>query len=123
MRNYQQEIPNFGDVFLAELETSENIQGGFRPVLISQNNRGNKYSPTVEVIPMSSRTTKATHMPTHVIVEANQINGLPKDSVVLAEQTTTIHKKRLKRKLGKLGRVEMIDVGRARAIQSPFPNS
>ena len=123
MRNYQRTIPNFGDVFLAELETSENIQGGFRPVVISQNNMGNTYSNTIEVIPMTSKVTNAAYMPTHVRVEADQENGLLKDSVVLTEQTTTVHQKRLRRRLGKLSRADLIGIGKAREIQSPFPKS
>jgi len=113
----------FGDIFFAELSADENIQGGTRPVVIVQNNIGNSHSPTVEILPMSSQISKAMYMPTHVIVPADYENGLVKDSVVLAEQVTTINKKRLKRKIGSLRHEYLVKIGRARNIQSPFPIS
>lgn len=75
-------------------------QGGIRPVMIVQNDIGNKYSPTVIVVPFTSQITKAK-LPTHVEVEAGQF-GLTKDSVVLCEQIRTVDKSRLKEKLGEV---------------------
>ena len=73
-------------------------QGGVRPVMIIQNNVGNKYSPTVIVAAITSQINKAK-MPTHIEIDA-QGYGLSKDSVVLLEQVRTLDKKRLKEKIG-----------------------
>lgn len=113
-------ICKFGDIYLANLRGDTNIQGGVRPVLIVQNNVGNMYSSTVEVIPMSSKTEKARHLPTHVVVKMSTGNRLQADSLVLTEQTVTIHKERLIRYIGKMGWTDMAAIGKARMIQSPF---
>ena len=73
-------------------------QGGVRPVLIIQNDIGNKFSPTVIATAITSQINKAK-MPTHIELDAKSY-GLPKDSVILAEQIRTIDKKRLKEKIG-----------------------
>ena len=89
-----------GDIFYADLSPivgSE--QGGIRPVLIVQNDIGNKYSPTVIVSAITSQINKAK-LPTHVEIRAENF-GLVKDSVVLLEQVRTIDKKRLREKVGR----------------------
>lgn len=89
-----------GDVFYADLDPiigSE--QGGIRPVLVVQNNIGNKYSPTLVVLPISS--AKKAHLPTHIRICGSKM--LPKNSVVLAEQIRTIDRNRLKSYVGSLG--------------------
>lgn len=88
-----------GDIYYADLSpVIGSEQGGVRPVLIIQNDVGNKYSPTVIVSAITSQINKAK-LPTHV--EINAIDyGLPKDSVVLLEQIRTIDKKRLREKIG-----------------------
>jgi len=73
-------------------------QGGIRPVLVVQNDVGNKYSPTVIVAAITSKINKAK-MPTHIEIEGEK-HGLTKDSVILAEQIRTIDKRRLKEKIG-----------------------
>ena len=73
--------PNFGDIYYAKLSGGEHIQHGIRPVVIAQNNIGNQYSPTVEVIPMSSNIMKARYMPTHVLIHPNDTNHLTRASV------------------------------------------
>ena len=73
-------------------------QGGYRPVLILQNNKGNKYSTTVIVAPISSRITK-NDLPTHVLIETD---FLEKKSVILLEQIRTIDKKRIDERVGVL---------------------
>ena len=86
-----------GDVFYADLDPiigSE--QGGIRPVLVVQNNVGNKYSPTVIVLPISS--AKKTNMPTHIRIYGTKM--LPKDSVIMAEQIRTIDRNRLQNYVG-----------------------
>ena len=88
-----------GDIFYADLSpVVGSEQGGVRPVLVVQNDVGNKYSPTVIVAAITSRINKAK-MPTHIEIKGEEY-GLSKDSVVLLEQIRTIDKKRLKEKIG-----------------------
>ena len=83
-------------------------QGGIRPVLIIQNDIGNKYSPTVIVAAITSQINKAK-LPTHIEISANEY-GLNKDSVILLEQIRTIDKKRLREKIGCLDKNMMLKV-------------
>ena len=84
-----------GDMFYADLSpVVGSEQGGIRPVLIIQNDTGNKYSPTVIAAAITSQTGK-NKLPTHIEIGSNE-NGLKSDSVVLTEQIRTIDKKRLK---------------------------
>jgi mRNA interferase MazF len=88
-----------GDIIYADLSpVIGSEQGGLRPVLIVQNDIGNKYSPTVIVAAITSQINKAK-LPTHIEISAEEY-GLTKDSVVLLEQVRTIDKKRLKEKVG-----------------------
>ena len=90
-----------GDIYYADLSpVIGSEQGGLRPVLIVQNDVGNKYSPTVIAAAITSKMSKAK-LPTHIDVFANQV-GLAKDSVILLEQIRTIDKQRLKEKMGHL---------------------
>lgn len=87
-----------GDIFYADLRpVIGSEQGGIRPVLIVQNDTGNKHSPTVIVAAITSRMNKAK-LPTHVEITADQY-GVVKDSVILLEQVRTIDKSRLKEKV------------------------
>lgn len=112
--------PRFGDIFVADLLGDEHVQSGKRPVVIAQNDVGNRFSTTVEVIPMSSRVNKAKYMPTHVLVHPSSDNGLSTASIVLAEQAVTIPKKRLTQFLGTLDLSTLKLIGQARRTQSPF---
>ena len=88
-----------GDIYYADLSpVVGSEQGGIRPVVVVQNDVGNKYSPTVIAAAITSKINKAK-MPTHIAINAEQF-GLPKDSVVLTEQIRTIDKKRLKERIG-----------------------
>ncbi len=88
-----------GDIFYADLSpVVGSEQGGIRPVLIIQNNIGNKYSPTVIVAAITSQINK-NKMPTHVEMDGAKY-GLAKNSVVLLEQVRTLDKKRLREKIG-----------------------
>ena len=88
-----------GDMFYADLSpVIGSEQGGIRPVLIIQNDTGNKYSPTVIAAAITSQTGK-NKLPTHIEIGSDS-NGLKSDSVVLAEQIRTIDKSRLKEKIG-----------------------
>ena len=90
-----------GDLYYADLSpVVGSEQGGVRPVLIVQNNVGNKYSPTIIAAAITSQLEKAK-LPTHIMLEAGKY-GLPKDSVVLLEQIRTLDKRRLKEKIGEL---------------------
>ena len=88
-----------GDMFYADLSpVVGSEQGGIRPVLIIQNDMGNKYSPTVIAAAITSQMNK-TKLPTHIEINSENC-GLKNDSVVLAEQIRTIDKSRLKEKIG-----------------------
>ena len=88
-----------GDLFYADLSpVVGSEQGGIRPVLVVQNDVGNKYSPTIIAAAVTSQINKAK-MPTHIEISAKKY-GLVKDSVILMEQIRTIDKKRLKEKIG-----------------------
>ncbi|MBR7082416.1 MAG: type II toxin-antitoxin system PemK/MazF family toxin [Clostridia bacterium] len=88
-----------GDIFYADLSpVVGSEQGGLRPVLIVQNDVGNKYSPTVIAAAITSQMTK-TRLPTHIDVYAENF-GLSRDSVILLEQIRTIDKRRLREKMG-----------------------
>lgn len=101
-----------GDVFFANLSpVVGSEQGGSRPVLVIQNNIGNKYSPTVIVAAITSRITKP-RMVTHVALEAKK-TGLERDSVVLLEQIRTIDKQRLTDRVTHLDSQVMHDVDEA----------
>ena len=87
-----------GDIYYADLRpVVGSEQGGVRPVLIVQNDMGNRYSPTVICAAITSKMNKAK-MPTHVALEADKY-GIVKDSVILLEQVRTIDKSRLKEKV------------------------
>jgi len=104
-----------GDIFYADLSpVIGSEQGGIRPVLIIQNDIGNKYSPTVIIAAITSQINKAK-MPTHIELSNNEY-GLSKDSVILAEQVRTIDKKRLKEKIGHLDDSLMIQIDLALKI-------
>ena len=104
-----------GDIFYADLSTvvgSE--QGGVRPVLIVQNDTGNRHSPTVIAAAITSQTGKA-RLPTHISLAAMSC-GLPKDSVVLLEQIRTLDKRRLREHMGRVDETMMKQVDTAIAV-------
>jgi mRNA interferase MazF len=104
-----------GDIFYADLSPivgSE--QGGIRPVLVVQNDVGNKYSPTVIVVAITAQIDKAK-LPTHIEVNSGEYS-LEKDSVILTEQIRTIDKKRLKDKIAHLDQDIMERVNEALLI-------
>ena len=104
-----------GDIFYADLSpVVGSEQGGTRPVLIVQNNTGNKHSPTVIAAAITSQTGKAK-LPTHINLPGPDV-GLTKDSVVLLEQIRTIDKKRLREHMGSLDEKLMNQVDAAIAV-------
>ena len=104
-----------GEIYYADLSPVIGAeQGGIRPVLIIQNDVGNKYSPTVIAAAITSQHNK-TKLPTHISVDADNC-GLAKDSIVLLEQVRTIDKKRLKEKMGCLDNDSMGMVAKALSV-------
>ena len=88
-----------GDIYYADLSpVVGSEQGGVRPIIIIQNDVGNKYSPTIIAAAVTSQINKAK-LPTHIEISADDY-GLPKNSVILLEQIRTIDKRRLKEKIG-----------------------
>lgn len=101
-----------GDLYYADLSpVVGSEQGGVRPVIVIQNDIGNKYSPTIIVVPVTSQTNKAK-LPTHVKLSGSKF-GLPKNSVALLEQLRTIDKKRLRDKIGCFDSSIMIKIDEA----------
>ena len=104
-----------GEIYYADLSpVVGSEQGGIRPVLIVQNDVGNKHSPTVIAAAITSQRDK-NHLPTHIEVQADKC-GLAKDSIVLLEQIRTIDKKRLRDKMGELDLRSMNKVNTALSI-------
>lgn len=104
-----------GDMYYADLSpVVGSEQGGIRPVLIIQNNVGNKYSPTVIAAAITSQTSKS-RLPTHINIDSSDF-GLMKNSVILTEQIRTIDKSRLKEKIGQVDEQTMIQVNSALGI-------
>ena len=104
-----------GDIYYADLSpVVGSEQGGVRPVLIVQNDTGNRHSPTVIAAAITSQMGKAK-LPTHIEVAA-QCCGLPKDSVILLEQIRTLDKRRLREHMGKLDETMMKQVDGAIAV-------
>ena len=104
-----------GDIFYADLSpVIGSEQGGIRPVLVVQNDVGNKYSPTVIAAAITSKINKAK-LPTPIEIDAKEY-GLSRDSVILLEQVRTIDKQRLREKIGRLNEMEMDKVNEAISI-------
>lgn len=104
-----------GDIFYADLSpVIGSEQGGMRPVLVVQNNIGNKYSPTVIVAAITTKIQKPK-MPTHVGINVQE-DGVSKNSVILLEQLRTIDKHRLHKHLSHLTELRMLEVNHALLI-------
>lgn len=104
-----------GDIYYADLSpVVGSEQGGVRPVLIVQNDIGNKYSPTIIAAAITSQINKAK-LPTHIEINAEEY-GLTRDSVILLEQVRTIDKRRLRDKIGRLDDELMSKVNEAISI-------
>ena len=104
-----------GDIYYADLRpVIGSEQGGIRPVLIIQNDVGNKHSPTVICAAITSKMNKAK-LPTHIALSAPD-HGLPRDSVVLLEQVRTLDKRRLRERMGRVDSAVMEKVDAAIAV-------
>ncbi len=108
-----------GELYYADLSpVVGSEQGGVRPVLIVQNDVGNKYSPTVIAAAVTSKINKAK-LPTHIELPSSSY-GLQRDSVILLEQIRTLDKRRLKERIGELNDVTMNQVDKAILISLGF---
>lgn len=104
-----------GEIYYADLSpVVGSEQGGIRPVLIVQNDVGNRHSPTVIAAAITSQRDK-THLPTHIEIDSASC-GLAKDSIVLLEQIRTLDKKRLKERMGALDSTSMGKIDTALSI-------
>ena len=111
-----------GDIYYADLSpVVGSEQGGIRPVLIVQNDTGNKHSPTVIAAAITSQTGKA-RLPTHINIPGHSV-GLSKDSVILLEQIRTIDKRRLREHMGHLSENQMALVDTAIAVSFGLGNN
>ena len=105
-----------GDIFYADLSpVVGSEQGGTRPVLIVQNDTGNRYSPTVIAAAITSQTGKA-RLPTHIDLPVNESCGLSRNSIILLEQVRTLDKKRLRERMGRVDGAVMEKVDAAIAV-------
>ena len=110
-----------GDIYYADLSpVVGSEQGGVRPVLIVQNEIGNRHSPTVIAAAITSRTGKAK-LPTHIELPG-QSSGLPRDSIILLEQVRTLDKKRLRERMGHVEEQVMEKVDTAIAVSFGLPH-
>ena len=108
-----------GDLYYADLSpVVGSEQGGIRPVLVVQNDVGNKYSPTVIAAAVTSKINKAK-LPTHIELPSESY-GLARDSVILLEQIRTLDKRRLKERIGELNELTMSKVDKAILISLGF---
>ena len=111
-----------GDIFYADLSpVVGSEQGGVRPVLIIQNDTGNRYSPTVIAAAITSQTGKA-RLPTHIELPVQQECGLTRDSVVLLEQVRTLDKRRLRERMGRVDDQVMEKIDTAIAVSFGLPH-
>ena len=101
-----------GEIYFADLDPHYGSeQGGKRPVIVIQNNTGNKFAPTVIVAAVTSKVSKKPNQPTHVLIDRNPAFSRP--SMVLLEQIKTIDKRRVKKYLGRMTRQQMDEIGEA----------
>ncbi|MCI8368075.1 MAG: type II toxin-antitoxin system PemK/MazF family toxin [Clostridia bacterium] len=108
-----------GELYYADLSpVVGSEQGGVRPVLVVQNDVGNKYSPTIIAAAVTSKINKAK-LPTHIELPIGDF-GLQKDSVILLEQIRTLDKRRLKERIGELPEITMSKVDKAILISLGF---
>ena len=111
-----------GEIYYADLSpVVGSEQGGVRPVLIIQNDTGNRYSPTVIAAAITSQTGKA-RLPTHIDLPVQQECGLSRDSVVLLEQVRTLDKRRLRERMGRVDDQVMEKIDTAIAVSFGLPH-
>ncbi|MCD7757915.1 MAG: type II toxin-antitoxin system PemK/MazF family toxin [Clostridiales bacterium] len=110
-----------GDVYLADCGAWRgSIQGGIRPVVVMQNNTGNRYSPTLSVVKLTSKVNKKPNQPTHYTLE--NVRGIPYPSQVLAEQPATINKSDIIRYMAHLSDKHMEAISRCLEVELGLTN-
>ena len=108
-----------GDILYADLgvQTTGSMQGGMRPVVVVSNNRANKHSLVLTVVPLSSRIYKKRHLPTHVFVSAYRASGLSQHSIALCEQVTALEFGRIIELLGSVDEDMLEHITKAVQVQ------
>ena len=108
-----------GDIIYADFSCYRNssIQAGLRPAVVISNNRANEHSPVITVVPLSSQTSKKIYLPTHVAIQKNSDNLLPKDSIFLGEQVGTLDVNRIIAQAGSIDKDMMQKLTKAVLIQ------
>lgn len=114
------DIPNVGDIYYAELPYCEHVQSGVRPVIVAQNDIGNAHSPTIHVIPLTKHMNKAHTQPTHVMIVADEQNGLKRNSVALVEDMRPVLTTYLGKKIGEISPEDFQNLRTAFKVQFPF---
>lgn len=111
--------PRFGEIWMAHLNEIGSVQGGYRPVFIVSNDLNNEYSPTVNIIPLTSRVNKR-NLPVHVYLGKYEAYGLKVPSTMLIEQIATVNVESLDRKIGCVSDAQtLLSIQNAMAIQFP----
>jgi len=111
--------PRFGEIWMARLNENGNVQGGYRPVFIVSNDLNNTHSPTVNIIPITSRGNKR-NLPIHVSLENYIDYGLTLPSTMLVEQIATVNVTSLEKKLGTVADAPtLLQIKNAMNIQFP----
>ena len=101
-----------GTIVMVDLPLGNgSVQGGTRPAVVISNDKGNKFSPVLIVIPLTSRLDKK-YMPTHHTIEPSMINGLSKTSIALAEQIITVGKDMVRNIVGTLDEIDVNFINR-----------
>lgn len=109
-----------GDILYVDLGVQQNqgsMQGGMRPVVVVSNNRANKHSPVITVVPLSSRIYKKQNLPTHVFVSAHRSEGLEQHSIALCEQVTALNFDRIIDRIGKVDDGTLAQITEAVQVQ------
>ena len=116
LKEYEDILKHFPDYNLEETEKSSSVQTGVRPAVVVQNDAGNKFSPVIQLSPITSSQSKKS-LPTHVSVENLNGTGLTKKSTILAESTRPIDKHFIFGRIGKLNHRMIPNLNRALAIE------
>ena len=114
MRKY-----NIGEIYWVNFQQNQHIQGGWHPAVILQNNIGNKFSPTISVVPITSK--KKADLPTHVKVDAGMF-GLPKPSIIQCEGQRPVNKSDIGEYIGEVNSVVMKKIAQGCLINTPLLN-
>lgn len=109
----------FGDIVWTKFKGEDHIQNGIRPSVIVQNNKGNRFSTTLQVIPLTSRLDKAK-LPTHAMIPGNQTTGLRKTSIAQCEGARLISNGDVLNKIGRADRASMKEIARGWLVNNPL---